>query len=205
LGLDPDTIVRLEHDATNHSKRMEPVHLQITSVELMMGSGNIDRHTEKAVRFIDIPTTGSVILYREAALRAIDAGVLNKHGARVPLSPSSGGGGGQKNEREPIGPIAKELTKVTLRLADKEGRAEAMARNILKELLDAGIVLVEGAPIPKYKPNGSLNGRPEHPSLFRAENAPSRKHAIVGTEAGHTTVVTDEPGAGGANSTPDSQ
>ncbi|HEY3909918.1 MAG TPA: AAA family ATPase [Stellaceae bacterium] len=203
LGLDPDYIIRLEHDATNHSKRMDPVHLQVTSVELTTGSGVVDVHQEKAVRFINIPTTGTVILYRDAALRAIDEGVVDKGGVRVPLSATAAG---RENERKPVGPIKQALIRANPRLADVEKRAEAMAREILKELLSAGLVLAEDAPIPRYNKDGSLHGKPKSPCLFRAENAPSRKAEAesIGTEGG-TTVVAPDPAAQGASSTPDSK
>src|SRR5204863_2093490 len=109
----------------------------------------------RAVEFIQPPTAGSSITnaLRNAVMQAVDAGVRDAHGAKVPLSLSAGGG---DNRRGAIPNIAQALISVNSALTEVQGKA--VAREVLRDLLDRGCVVEQPVQVAQYKVTGEPNG-----------------------------------------------
>ena len=90
---------------------------------------------------------------RNGAMAAIHAGAIDKHGAAVPFSPATNS---SKSARNPIPAIASALQRLSPSLPD--AHAAALAREVLRELLDNRYVSAEPVKLPSYKKNGLRNG-----------------------------------------------
>jgi hypothetical protein len=108
-----------------------------------------------------MPAAGGSITnaLRNTVMKVIDVGANDAQGARVPLSLNSGG---SDNRRGAIPKIAEALT--SLNSAVTAPQAKALAREILKDLLDRGCVVEQTVQVPMYKatsgtPNGTRTRR----------------------------------------------
>ncbi len=88
-------------------------------------------------------------------MKAIDTGAVDRHGARVPLSPP--GSGGASNGRDAVVHVAQALMKHALL---PQGQATAVAGKALKELTDEiGCVIVDDQiKLPNYTADGKSAG-----------------------------------------------
>jgi hypothetical protein len=168
-GQNPDRVRRLEHAKINDMEPMCPAHFEIKSVPVRVHDGT--DHAVRAVAFLPaLPAASSGIsnAARNLAMKAIDTGVLDDHGAQVPLSP----GGGRNNLRDAVQSIARALVNATPSLA--ETHAVAAARAVLKDLKDRiGCVVEQDVLVPQYKTNGQPNGtRPRRGLVCRWDLAP---------------------------------
>jgi hypothetical protein len=154
-GLKPDSIRRLDHAKLNDAAPMNPVAIEVASVQVTVADGT--NHSVRAVRFLPpLPAAsaggGIPDSFRNVAMKAIDAGFLDDQGTKVPLSP----GGGRNNGRNAVKVVGAALSGINPRLDDKQ--AEATAKAILKDLIERiGCVVVEDVQVPKYS-KGKLNG-----------------------------------------------
>jgi hypothetical protein len=90
---------------------------------------------------------------RNGAMVAIHAGAIDKHGAAVPFSPATSSA---KSARNPIPAIASALQRLSPSLPD--AHAAAVAREVLRDLLDNRYVSAEPVKLPSYKKSGQRNG-----------------------------------------------
>jgi hypothetical protein len=153
-GNSPDRVRRLEHAKVNDRPPMEPAYLQIISVPVTVHDGT--QHAVRAVEFVTLlgPAEGGISdAARNVAMRAVDAGVVDQHGNRLPLS---SGSGGKDKARDPIERIAEALQKAQERLPDVHARTAA--RQVLKHLRDLGCVVEKDVAIPRHDKNGSRKG-----------------------------------------------
>ncbi len=158
-GLQGDRIRRLEHVKINDMPPMAPAYVNLLSAAVKVHDGS--KHAVRAVEFITPPAAGSVPnAYRNIAMKAIDAGVTDKHGAHVPLSR---GGAGRKNERDATTVVGRALMgAATL----TEPQAQTLAKAVLHDLIDViGCVVVQAVQVPKYKADGQPNGKQERQGL----------------------------------------
>jgi hypothetical protein len=155
-GLHPDAVRRLEHVKINDMSPMAPVYLRVISEQVRVRDGS--DYAVRAVEFIPPPPAASAgggipDAMRNVAMKAIDAGVPDEHGHRVPLSP----GGGQKNRRDATKVIADALAHANGSLSDMQAKSSASA--VLKDLRERiGCVVEQEVQIPRYKAGGQLDG-----------------------------------------------
>ena len=90
---------------------------------------------------------------RNGAMAAIDAGTIDKQGATVPFGPATNSA---KSARNPIPAIASALQRLSPSLPD--AHAAALAREVLRDLLDNRYVSAEPVKLPSYKKSGQRNG-----------------------------------------------
>jgi hypothetical protein len=138
---------------------LAPTHVRLLSSKVLIHDGS--RHAVRAVDFISLPQASSnetLDDHRDVAMRAIDAGAIDEGGVRVPLSPSSGG---KNKKRDPVEYIARAL--MTEHRIGHETHAKTAARELLKDLLGIGCVIVDkDFRLPCYeagRPNGTRPGR----------------------------------------------
>jgi len=155
-GSKPDSTRRIEHVKINDTRPMDPAYFEIKSVQVKVHDGT--DHAVRAVEFIPPPPAASASggitdPVRSVAMKAIDAGVLDDHGAKVPLSP----GGGRNTRRDAIQVIGAALMNAKPGLA--EAHARTVAREVLKDLRDRiGCVIEQDVQVPQYKSDGQPNG-----------------------------------------------
>jgi hypothetical protein len=141
---------------------MEPVCFVTVSVDVTVCDGS--KCPVRAIQFIQAVAHGGITdAIRNVVMKAVDAGTLNKHGAKVPLSLSG------KGERAAIPAIAGALRRANSGLTD--GQAKYL---VLKDLIDdLGCVAEEEVPIPQYRRDGRPNGSQSRGGLVaRWELAP---------------------------------
>jgi hypothetical protein len=153
-GLHPDAIRRLDPVKVNDAPMTAPSYIRLVSIQVMVSDGS--RHAVRAVDFIALPHVSSGGIsdaHRNLAMKAIDAGAIDDAGARVPLSPNSGG---RSNKRDPVEHIAQAFMNAQQGLS--ENYAKTAARELLKGLLRIGCVVDEEVQVPRYKIGGAPNG-----------------------------------------------
>jgi hypothetical protein len=112
------------------------------------------RWTHTIQRFLPVPISQRIDdTMRNSAMAAIDAGTTDKHGAPVPFGPATNSA---KSARSPIPAIASALQRLSSSLPD--AHAAALARELLRDLLDNRYVSAEPVKLPSYKKNGQRNG-----------------------------------------------
>jgi hypothetical protein len=155
-GTDPARVRRLEHVKINDQPQMSPIFIETKSVDVTVDDGT--DVSVRAVEFLAAPAAAGGIsnALRNVAMKAIDAGTLDKRGARVPLSPP--GSGGAKNDRDAVVHVANALMVGTGIL--NFNQAKTTARTVIEELVDRiGCVIVdEDVRLPKYEPDGKPAG-----------------------------------------------
>jgi hypothetical protein len=128
---------------------MEPIYFVTVSVDVTVCDGS--KCPVRAIQFIQAVAHGGITdAIRNVVMKAIDAGVLDKYGVRVPLSPDNKGG------RAAVPAIAKALQHGNSALS--EPHAKSLAKKVLKDLTNVGCVVAIDVPIPQYRPNGRPNG-----------------------------------------------
>lgn len=207
-GIKPEQVRRIEHVKINDMLPMDPAYFEIKSVQVPVH--NNTNHAVRAVEFLaPLPTAaaggGISNAIRNVAMKAIDAGVLDDHGARLPLSPGASGSG---NKRDATQVIAGALMNATPSLA--EPHAKAAARDVLKDLRDRiGCVAEQEVQVPQYKANGQSNGARRGRGLVcrwdlapwaqtgRAEPVEPERDAAPHTDVPPTSDASPEFGAAG--------
>lgn len=186
MGMKPDAVRRLEHVKVNDLPPMEPAHFRITSEKVQVCDGT--DHAVRAVEFITPPSAGGINnALRNVAMKTIERGALDEHGAKVPLSP----GGGRNNARDGVHHIARELMNAHQGLA--ETHAQTAARDVLKDLQRIGCVAEQTVRVPRYKTSGQPDGTREARGLVcRWDLAPWA--ALPSPPDADPTVVRDAPG-----------
>lgn len=191
-GLKPEAVRRLEHAKINDRPPMDPTYFVLKSVLVKVRDGS--EHEVRAVEFISPPPSGGggiSAALRNVAMKAIDSGARDAHGAKVPLSP----GGGRTNDRSAIQYIAQAVMHATPGLA--ETHAKTAARDLLKDLRDRiGCVIEQEVQIQRYKRDGHPDGtRKSRGLVCRWDLAP------WATRSPTHPVATDQPvlEASGAN------
>jgi AAA domain len=159
MGLQADRLRRVEHAKVNDAPPMSAAYFRILSELVTVHDGS--SVPVRAVEFIAMPAAGGSITnaLRNTVMKVIDVGAHDAQGARVPLSLNSGG---SDNRRGAIPKIAEALT--SLNSAVTAPQAKALAREILKDLLDRGCVVEQTVQVPMYKatsgtPNGTRTRR----------------------------------------------
>jgi KaiC/GvpD/RAD55 family RecA-like ATPase len=159
-GYNPALVRRFEHAKINDAPPMQPAFIEITSAKIQVRDGS--DHAVRAVSFILPPIAatggggggGISDAIRNVVMRTIDVGILDKHGAWVPLSPNGGGKDGYRNALPIIG---RALTNVNSRLSEKQ--AKTLGRDVLNDLRQRfGSVVEVDVQLPAYKPDGRPNG-----------------------------------------------
>jgi hypothetical protein len=187
-GLQPDRVRRLEHAKLNDAAPMEPAYFALRSEPVKVHDGS--EVAVRAVEFIAPPAVGAAGIsdaVRSVVMKAVDAGTVDDHGHKVPLSP----GGGRDNRRDAIPNIARALMNANSGLT--EPQAKALAREALKDLRDRiGCVVEQDVQMPQYKAAGQPNGtKPRRGLVARWDLAPWA-NAFATT----ATVGASEPASG---------
>jgi hypothetical protein len=133
---------------------MEPAYFAIISEKVKTRDGDVEART---IQWIAAPAAGPSSVpdaTRNVVMLAVDAGTTDERGAKVKLSPSSGG---KENRRGAIPHIARALMNAHSTLT--EPQAERLARDVLKDLRDrVGCVVEQDVQVPQYKSGGQPNG-----------------------------------------------
>jgi hypothetical protein len=153
MGFSSDRTRRLEHSKLNDGPFMAPAYLALRPEPVTVADGS--EVAVRAIEFIAAPAASgpATNALHNLVMRAIQAGAIDKHGARVPLSP----GGGASNERDGIQHIANAL--MTAQSSLTEAQAKKLAKDTLKTLQKLGYVTVDQeAKVPRYKLDGQRDG-----------------------------------------------
>ncbi len=154
MGLQPDRMRRLEHAKINDAPPMAPAYFTLRSELVTVHDGGAV--PVRTIQWVAAPAAGSAgitDIARNLAMKAIDAGVLDAYGARVPLSPSAKG-----SKRDAMAAIGRALVNANSALT--EPQAKALARETLKDLIEriGCVVDQKDVPVPQYKKSGQPNG-----------------------------------------------
>ncbi|HEY3911585.1 MAG TPA: hypothetical protein VGM07_17115 [Stellaceae bacterium] len=153
--------ISTDHVKINDLAAMEPAYTRIVSEAVKVHDGS--KHPIRAVEFIaapDLSAAGIPIAIKSLAMTVIGRGVPDERGALVPLSPS---GAGRGNTRSAVDAVGREL--MTANSIFTVAQAKGEAQRVIKHLMDIGCVTEEPVKVPKYKPDGSLNGSLERKGL----------------------------------------
>jgi hypothetical protein len=154
MGFKPEFVRRLEHSKINDAAPMDPAYIRSLDVQIQVRDGTT--HAIRAVEFITLPTPGSAgsttVAHRNLAMKVIDAGCRDTHGARVPLSM----GAGARNARDAVTHVAGALMSAQPGLVEAHARSAAKA--VIGDMLRIGCVREIDVAVPQYKADGKPNG-----------------------------------------------
>jgi hypothetical protein len=157
----PEFVRRLEHSKINDAAPMDPAYIRSLDVQIQVRDGTT--HAIRAVEFITRPTPGSAgsttVAYRNLAMKVIDAGCRDAHGARVPLSM----GAGARNARDAVKHVAGALMSAQPGLVEAHARSAAKA--VIGEMLRMGCLREIDVAVSQYKADGKPNGMKQRRGL----------------------------------------
>lgn len=190
MGVPPDSVRRLGHIKVNDVAPMDGALFRVMSVQVPVADGS--HQAVRAIEFLSpLPASaagGIPDAVRNVAMKAIDAGVRDAQGTRVPLSP----GGGKANARDAVTAVSRALMHANQSLA--ETHARTAAKGVLKDLIERiGCVVVEDAPIPQYKTDGRANGSKPGRALRTAWNLAPWMSAAPGPDQAPGTGLDADP------------
>jgi AAA domain len=188
-GKQPDRARRLDHAKINDLPMMDPAYFEVVSEKVPVCDGS--KVPVRAVEFIAAPAAGAggiTDAARNVVMKTVDAGAVDDHGTKVPLSP-----GGGRNKRDATTAIARALINANAALT--EPQAKHLGREVLKDLMDRiGCVIDQPAQIPQYRKTGQPNGTQTGRGLVaRWDLAPWIASSAVASPAAPDTTLGGTP------------